>query len=143
MTVGELLLLALRFGAVVGIYLFCAWVTLVVARSLSRHPAPRPSPSPAILEVLEAIGETPVLGQRFALGEYTVVGRDPTCAIVLADAYVSSRHAVVERRDGGFWVRDLGSTNGTLVNDRPLRGQVALRPDDRLQVGRVVFRFTR
>ncbi len=43
------------------------------------------------------------------------VGKDPANDLVLADPFVSARHLRLERRGGRWWVRDLGSTNGTLV----------------------------
>ncbi|HEY1101371.1 MAG TPA: FHA domain-containing protein, partial [Myxococcota bacterium] len=47
----------------------------------------------------------------------TVIGRDPTCDIVLADKPVSARHARVRRSAGGYFeLEDLASTNGTLVD---------------------------
>jgi DNA-binding NtrC family response regulator len=49
------------------------------------------------------------------LPEALVVGKDPGCDVVLSDAFVSGRHLRVERRGGRFHLRDLGSTNGTLL----------------------------
>lgn len=60
---------------------------------------------------------------------YTI-GRDPTCEIVLDKDAVSRRHAVLER-DGSAWrISDLGSRNGTLLNDRPVKGSMAVSPGD-------------
>lgn len=67
-------------------------------------------------------------GTRHALGSRTVLGRGDDADIVVRDARVSSLHAALRWRDGGWVVRDLGSTNGTLVDGRPLAAgaQVAL-----------------
>lgn len=60
---------------------------------------------------------------------YTI-GRDPTCEIVLENDAVSRHHAVLER-DGAVWrVKDLGSRNGTFLNDRVVKGSVAVSPGD-------------
>ena len=63
------------------------------------------------------------------------LGRDLSNRWVLADPNVSGHHAVIERSDDGVWVRDLGSTNGTFVNDAPLDGRRRLAHGDRLRLG--------
>ena len=70
-----------------------------------------------------------------------VIGRSRDCDVVLNDANVSRRHAEL-RPDGDGWaVSDLGSTNGVLVNGRPIRRSTRLRPGDRIELGttEVVF----
>jgi pSer/pThr/pTyr-binding forkhead associated (FHA) protein len=49
-----------------------------------------------------------------------VLGRDPSCEVVLQDSTVSRRHAEILYRDGAYWIKDLGSANGTLVNGHPV-----------------------
>lgn len=81
-------------------------------------------------------------GAAFSLAGEMTLGRDLENGIVLADASVSGRHAVVRQARQRWLVEDLGSTNGTLVNGRALNGRRAeLRDGDRLTVGAVVFRF--
>ncbi len=69
----------------------------------------------------------------------TVVGRDASCHLTIPDASVSQRHARVYHSDGEWYVEDLGSTNGTFVNDRPLTRPVALKPGDVVTIGRSVL----
>jgi hypothetical protein len=79
-------------------------------------------------------------GQAFPLGEEISIGRATGCAVALpTDTFVSQVHARVFRREDEYWVEDLGSTNGTLVNGRKLTGPAPLRKGDRLQVGRTVL----
>lgn len=57
-------------------------------------------------------------GELITLSASTIVGTDPACTVVLQDQFMSGRHAEI-RAEAGFWVlRDLGSMNGTLVNNR-------------------------
>ncbi|MBI2920025.1 MAG: GGDEF domain-containing protein [Planctomycetes bacterium] len=72
----------------------------------------------------------------------TVLGRDSDCGVVLQDADVSRRHAVVTGREGQFTIRDLKSTNGTFVNDARV-GEKALGSGDRITVGKVILKFLR
>jgi len=50
------------------------------------------------------------------------IGRHPDCELQLDDPSISSRHALIECREGGWAVRDLGSSNGTSVNGRRIKG---------------------
>jgi pSer/pThr/pTyr-binding forkhead associated (FHA) protein len=58
------------------------------------------------------------------------------------ESTVSGRHATLVYRDGRWWIEDLGSTNGTWVNDRKVVRSQPLVPGDLVQVGRVSFRLT-
>jgi predicted component of type VI protein secretion system len=64
-----------------------------------------------------------------------LVGRGPQCHLRPASPAVSQVHCALVLLDRQAWVCDLRSTNGTLVNGRPVEGQAELRPGDRLQVG--------
>lgn len=83
-------------------------------------------------------------GQTFRLGEELTVGRAAGCGVPLGDdTFVSQLHARVFHRDGEYFVEDLGSTNGTFLNDHKVAAPVALRPGDRLQVGKTVLELAR
>ncbi len=78
---------------------------------------------------------------EWVLGARSVLGRAPHAAIRLPDREVSKEHAVVERADGRFHVRDLGSANGTFVNGRRVRGALPLAHGDEVRVGTTRLRF--
>lgn len=79
--------------------------------------------------------------QRIVLDTFPfVIGRGIAAHFVLSDEQVSKKHAILERDDGGFRVRDLGSTNGTFVNGQPVTESPLLH-DDILHVARSEFRF--
>lgn len=70
---------------------------------------------------------------------YLTIGRHPGADIRFdpeLDLRVSSRHAAIISRDGIWLLRDLGSTNGTWVNNTPLSGQHVLAPGDVIELGR-------
>src|SRR5215211_7668689 len=69
------------------------------------------------------------------------VGRSPKNRIVLADDLSSRDHAELAFAEGEWYVRDLGSTNGTKVNGKVVRGELALDSKDRLQFGHTRFQF--
>lgn len=78
-------------------------------------------------------------GRRSRVAEVSApvvsVGRRPDNTVCLEDSGVSKYHAVIEQRDGGYVVTDLGSSNGTTVNDEPLREPRALRDGDLICFG--------
>lgn len=65
-----------------------------------------------------------------------IIGRDQECHLRLKSAHVSKTHASIERRGGLFFLKDLGSTNGTMLNGRRIRNRDAeIRPGDRIAIG--------
>jgi hypothetical protein len=72
--------------------------------------------------------------------ERLLVGRHPSCDIVLLDPTVSRRHAQLINRDGAWVLCDLGSTNGTCINGTRV-GRSSLRSGDVLQLGRRTIRI--
>jgi predicted component of type VI protein secretion system len=68
-----------------------------------------------------------------------LIGRDPQCHLRPASALISKRHCALIQRDGKAFIRDFDSTNGTFLNDQPVKGEVELHHDDQLKVGPLVF----
>jgi pSer/pThr/pTyr-binding forkhead associated (FHA) protein len=81
------------------------------------------------------------VGESFALqGDRMTVGRRPDSDVFLDDVTVSRDHALIVRRNGGFWLDDLGSLNGTYVNRRRIDSH-RLEDGDELQVGKYKLTF--
>lgn len=72
-----------------------------------------------------------------------IVGRSPSADIVIGAGYVSARHARFSLMGQNLFVEDLGSTNGTTVNDQPITDPVALNEGDIVTIGDVVIRVRR
>jgi FHA domain/zinc-ribbon domain len=79
-------------------------------------------------------------GEIFPLGGETTIGRSPDCGIFLDDVTVSRKHAVLAERDGGFFIEDQGSLNGTFVNRKRVES-AQLENDDELQIGKYRLTF--
>ena len=84
----------------------------------------------------------PSLGRRYNLArEGTVlVGRNDDCGLQMEEDEVSRRHCEVTCSRNRHVIRDLGSTNGTFVNDQPV-GERELRDGDQIQIGGSIFKF--
>jgi pSer/pThr/pTyr-binding forkhead associated (FHA) protein len=75
----------------------------------------------------------------YDLGAVLAIGRDPDNQIQLADPRASRHHARIERSGAGYHLLDLGSSNGTFLNDLPLTAPAPLKHGDQIQVGDTVF----
>ncbi|MSQ26615.1 MAG: FHA domain-containing protein [Dehalococcoidia bacterium] len=73
-------------------------------------------------------------------GEESILGRDPLATVVLTDPLASRQHARITRHEGEYWIEDLRSMNGTLVNGTALSRQ-RLEPDDLIQIGQARITF--
>jgi diguanylate cyclase (GGDEF)-like protein len=81
------------------------------------------------------------MGRRWALGtDEIVVGRGSDCDIQIDRDSVSRRHARVYRVDDQWFVEDLGSTNGSYINDVPIQ-RSPLRDGDFVKIGSAIFKF--
>ncbi|MGZ8578961.1 MAG: FHA domain-containing protein, partial [Actinomycetota bacterium] len=97
-------------------------------------------PPPATLTVHPAEG-----GKLRAvrLEAATTIGRAPECELRVDDTYASQQHARIFGRNDSWFVEDLGSTNGTFVNEQRLAAPAMLTPGDRIRVGTTVLELRR
>ena len=143
--------------------------TRVVAAEAKEEPAPAPLPPLAAAPIVEQPAQTmvyrvPVVdsaavpepepepeperatvrfgGREHAItGERAVLGRSRECELRVADLNVSRRHAEIRREDGAYWIVDLGSMNGTLVNGKQVERR-RLDDGDRITLGSTEIVFT-
>jgi hypothetical protein len=140
----EGMILALRLGVVGILYLFLLTIVFVIQRELGAESAARRATAPRGRLIVLDPGTSPrAPGQAIALEPVTRVGRSEENTLVLDDEFVSTAHAMVLLREGRWWVRDEGSTNGTMVNGERIDGERPLREGDELQIGRVRLRMAR
>jgi pSer/pThr/pTyr-binding forkhead associated (FHA) protein len=93
-------------------------------------------------QALLLVKRGPTAGSTFLLAaDTTSAGRSPDSAVFLDDVTVSRKHAVLERRaDGSWFLRDLGSLNGTYVNGEQV-DETKLANGDELQIGKFKLTF--
>ncbi len=132
---------AIRLGFLASLYLFLALVVRALLRDI-RAASRDPAGALGRLVVI-ASASLPAAGTVFPLDAVTTLGRDLGSSVVLEDPFSSSRHAVLTFRGRGWYVEDLGSTNGTLVNGEPVAGALPLGFGDELQIGDVRMRLER
>lgn len=140
---GGWLLAVLRLAFVGLIYLFLFLVlraTVSEMAAVARGMAYREGTTAEARLVLEDGADSSlVAGESWLLRPMTAIGRTAKNDIVIDDPHVSAHHAELRFERGHWWLRDLGSKNGTWLNDEPVRAVVAMRHGDVLQCGRVRF----
>lgn len=152
----------LKFGFLIVLYLFLLWVAWAVLRDLRRGPRGRAEPTdvppsdatsmhPAVEPVeAEANGFEPRLcverapghepGTAYELAQSVTLGRGDV-EIQFDDPFASTRHARITRQGHVVVIEDLGSTNGTYLNEEPLSGPQPLHPGDRIRIGDSEFSY--
>ena len=146
LTVLRLLLLSL-------IWLFFVRVLLLLAskpsvRSATVAPPPptsgvaaAPAPAPPRKKTsssrasLRVVTPGQLANKEFTVGNEATLGRGQGCQVQLPDPMVSQLHARLFRSDRALHIEDLGSTNGTYVNNRKVGAPVRLNRGDRVRVG--------
>jgi hypothetical protein len=137
----DVLILVLRLGLAAVLYFFLFQLLVVIWRDMA-PPAPPPSPekAAAAVEILDPAGSGRMPGEQIALEAVTSVGRGPENTLMLPDASVSGRHALISYRLGQWWVEDLGSTNGTFINDVRVDQPTVISTGDIVRLGAVRLR---
>jgi hypothetical protein len=162
--VTEPISVALQAGFIAVLYLFLLWVSRSALKDLRArpnrsgsaliedpppdatglHPASRAPGAIAAVEprliVERAPGHTP--GMEYDVGEGAVMGRGDQAEIRLEDPFASSRHAKLTRQGGIVVLEDLGSTNGTYLNEELVSGPQPLHQGDRVRIGDSEFTYS-
>jgi hypothetical protein len=148
----------LKFGFLAVLYLFLLWIARSALRDLRRDEADaggvaeaapagglvaesdglRPDLEPR-LEVVAAKGHEP--GRAFDVRAGARLGRAEGSDVRIDDAYASAAHARVYTRNSSTFIEDLGSTNGTFVNGRQIKGTVKLEVGDSVRIGDTELRY--
>ena len=153
---------ALKFGFLAILYLFLLWMARSALKDLRRGGVEEAAPAYEDATGMhhatagltgDGAGGTPKLrvmsaaglraGSAYDLSEGALLGRGDVADIRLEDTFASSQHARLVPQGDVIVLEDLGSTNGTYLNDEPLRGPQPLHPGDRIRIGDSNFTFER
>ncbi len=131
-------LLVLRFLLALSLYAFLGWALYTLWRELRSQAdilTVRRAPSIAL--------ESPDgrMAFRFNKPEITI-GRDPSNDCPIEDMTVSTQHARFSYHHNQWWVEDLGSTNGTFVNQEAVSTPLVLTAGDQIRCGQIVFNIS-
>jgi len=131
------ILLALRIILIAVLFGFIGWAFWLLWRDLRMQSATLTRPRLPSIQLTHKEADLP---QTLIFTRLQVlVGRDPAAELYLEDKTISARHARLYFEDTQWWVEDLGSTNGTLLNQERVVEPVVLASGDRLQFGQVAF----
>jgi FHA domain len=104
----------------------------------ARPPRPGRLPTSVVVHAPEA--RKP---RAFKLSGVLEIGRAESCQVRLDDTYASQHHAKLSKHDGAWVVEDLGSTNGTFVNDHRVQAPTEVRAGDVMRIGNTVLELRR
>lgn len=133
----DVMLLGLRLVGAVLLLSFMgtlAWLLYRDLRTTSALLAQKSRPLGFVRLMQQPQDEAPTESLR-PLFPITSIGRAPTNLIVIPDTYASSDHALIVRRGEQWWLEDLGSRNGTLLNDVRLTETAVVSPGDVITIG--------
>jgi hypothetical protein len=152
---------ALKFGFLAVLYLFLLWMARSALKDLRQGgaaPAAYADDATGMHVASSGLGgdgaggepklrvETAAglkAGSAYSLADGAVLGRGEQADIRLEDTFASSQHARLAPHGEVIVLEDLGSTNGTYLNEEPLRGPQPLHPGDRIRIGDSQFTFER
>ena len=140
-------ILLLRVLFIFLLYFFLYQILRVSLRELTAIGAATSAPSPtqsaprAHLVVVDGAESDLPPGTSFPLQRLTSVGRHPANTLAIEEPFISAEHAEVAFDNGRWWVRDLGSTNGTFINGTQVTVATGVRPGDIVQFGRIKLQF--
>jgi len=161
---GLLALLWLFVFSVVGVLRGDLYGTRVLTRGKPKpKPPPRPTREPVVkpsppavvapkpsrasgkrIPTTLTVTEGSLAGTTLTLMDSGVLlGRNPECTLVLDDDFASGRHARIFRRDGSWFVEDLGSTNGTYLGSSKLTAPTPVEVGTTLRIGKTIFELRR
>ena len=93
------------------------------------------TPHLRLLSSMDQTGQNTVTEVFPLKNALTIVGRSLECEIVISDPHISSKHIQINKTGQGFTISDLGSVNGTYINDVKLLNPVMLRDGDEILIG--------
>jgi pSer/pThr/pTyr-binding forkhead associated (FHA) protein len=136
----DITILLLRIGLAAVLYFFLFQLLLVLWRDLRPQtvagPVVQATTGPA-LSVVDPVGSGRLAAEMISLQAINSLGRGPQNTIVLNDSSVSADHALVSYRLGQWWVEDVGSRNGTYLNDVRIDQPTVIHSGDVVRVGLV------
>jgi pSer/pThr/pTyr-binding forkhead associated (FHA) protein len=133
--------LALRLLLTVSLYAFLVWAFINLWRDIKLQSALLAARKiPPISLTIAHDGQTSQT-RRFIQAEVTI-GRDPACECPVDDDAISARHARLSYHHNQWWLEDLGSTNGTLLNQEKLAIPTVVISGDEFRCGETRFTIT-
>ncbi|GER80331.1 MAG: FHA domain-containing protein FhaB [Anaerolineaceae bacterium] len=129
-----ILVLVLRLVLAACLYAFLGWMLLTLWKDLRAQGLGLSVQKAPMLDLaIQRAGGN--VSRRIVRQAELLIGRDPACEIALDDDAVSARHARLSYHHGQWWVEDLGSTNGTRLNQLPLPIPAVLTTGDQIECG--------
>jgi pSer/pThr/pTyr-binding forkhead associated (FHA) protein len=133
------LLLSLRLILIIVLYIFLGWSIRIIWKEM-KHTAESitTKQTPPIILTVDQEATNPISYTRNEI----IIGRSPICDLHIQDETVSSRHGQIFYRHNQWWYEDLGSSNGSFINELDVDTPIVLTDGDRLRLGKISIEIT-
>ncbi|GCD12525.1 FHA domain-containing protein [Clostridium tagluense] len=132
----------MKYAIIAVIYLIIIFALRIMYKDIKGGAKKKPVIKKTMgLEVIER-GENFNLrvGAVIPLNDELSVGRKADNLLILGDKYVSSQHVRIYRKNTDYILQDLGSTNGTLMNNKKVKDRVVIKKGDEIKIGTSIFK---
>lgn len=141
--------IVIQYIFLAAIYYFLYNVLKVIQQDIKKKS--RALQTPIILENTDTVKALAVLividkgkfqlADKYIIKDSFTIGRGGGNSLVINDSYISNEHACITLYKDGYWLTDLNSTNGTVLNGYIVTAKTKLRPEDIIKTGEVLLKF--
>jgi pSer/pThr/pTyr-binding forkhead associated (FHA) protein len=132
------IVLILRLALAVALYAFLGWALWTLLQELKQQGDRLAGQRKPEIVLFINSDQTQESMRHFTQPEI-IIGRDPNCDLSMMDETLSAHHARLAYHHGQWWLEDLGSTNGTLLNRVRLTTAAVVITGDKFKCGNIVF----
>lgn len=139
----DLIIFILKYAFLAFIYIFLFWLLLLIGKDLRKGNAIKPAAPRRRARLILQSGPGVEEPRSFAVRDDFTIGRGERNTVFLDDEAASDEHARIYFTDSGrFVIEDLGSTNGTFIDNQIAVGPTPLRTGSAIKIGRSLMVFT-
>ncbi|MFA6941635.1 MAG: FHA domain-containing protein [Clostridiaceae bacterium] len=129
-------------GLLAIIYFIIAYTLKLIYSDVKDGGKERLPDKPLGLEVIKSFREGKLKkGSIVPIYKETTIGRGKDNTVVIDDPFVSTKHARIFLKNNSYYLEDRGSTNGTILNGEQLSGITKLYKEDRIEIGKMIFKI--
>ena len=135
------IVLGLRILLTLALYVFLGWALWTIWQDLKQTGSQVVARKIPPIRVEVRIQNQEPVSKVFTQAE-VILGRDPSCDVRLEDSAASARHAKLSYHHGQWWIEDMDSTNGTVLNHQKLTTATVITNGDEIKCGKVQLKIT-
>lgn len=129
-------------GLLAIIYFIIAYTLKLIYSDVKDEGKEKLPDKPLGLEVIKSFREGKLKkGSIVPIYKETTIGRGKDNTVIIDDPFVSTKHARIILKNNSYYLEDRGSTNGTILNGELIKGITKLNKEDRIEIGKMIFKI--